>query len=378
MKDLKELRAQIDDLDNQILDLFEKRMDIASDVAEYKISTGKKVYDKKREDEKLLSLSSRASDDFSKQSIYELYSQIMSISRKRQFQIIAHSGKKLDTGFLAYDDFDFSDAVVCYQGVEGAYSQQAMYAFFDKSFKSAFHVDKWKNAMDAISSGEADYAVLPIENSSAGSIAENFDLLSEYNVSIIGEQILKVDHALLGVRGAKISDIKHVYSHPQAIMQCDEYIRTKHMDWDANALHNTAVAAMKVRDDGDISKAAIGSKLNAEIYGLDILEEQIQDNKNNETRFIIVSSEKKFKRDANKISVCLEISNDTGSLYKTLSHFIFNNININRIESRPIKDVNWQYRFFIDIDGNLLDESVNNALVGLNEECAVLRILGNY
>ena len=378
MKDLKEIRVEIDKVDQEILSLYKKRMDLTTEVAEYKISTGKKVFDKQREDEKLKTLSAYGTDDFSKQGIKELYSQIMSISRKKQFRLLAREGLVEDTGFTAVNDFDFSNAVVCFQGVEGAYSQIAMNAFFKNKMKSAFHVHSWRDAMEAIKSGEADYAVLPIENSLAGSIEENFDLLSEYNVAIIGEQILKVDHALLGVKGAKISDIKSVYSHPKAIAQCDEYIRTKHIDWDVKNLHNTAVSAQKVRDDADITQAAIGSTLNAQIYDLDILEEKIQDNKNNETRFVIVCKEKIYKKDANKISLCLEINNETGSLYRVLSNLIFNGINMNRIESRPIKGVNWQYRFFIDIDGNLMEEAVSNALVGLSEESESMRILGNY
>ena len=358
--------------------LFTKRMELTSQVAEYKISTGKKVFDKKREDEKLATLSSYGSDDFSKQGIRELYSQIMSISRKKQFRLLAKEGIVEDNGFKVVDEFDFSQAVVCFQGVEGAYSQLAMNEFFGGAMKSYFHVDTWRDAMDAILGGRADYAVLPIENSFAGSVEQNFDLLSEYNVAIIGEHILKVDHALLGVKGATIDDIRTVYSHPQAIAQCDGYIRTQHMDWDVINLHNTAVSAQKVKEDNDISQAAIGSVLNSSLYNLDILEECIQDNKHNETRFIIVCADKMYRRDADKISLCIEISNEPGSLYRVLSNLIFNGINMNRIESRPIKDVNWQYRFFIDIDGNLMDESVRNALVGLNEESLRLRILGNY
>jgi chorismate mutase/prephenate dehydratase len=302
----------------------------------------------------------------------------MSISRKKQFAILQERGVSFDTGFTQVDKFDFSDAIVCFQGVQGAYSQLAMLAFFDDEMKDSFHVDLWRDAMEAISTGKADYAVLPIENSLAGSIEENFDLLSEYNVAIIGEQILKVDHALLGVKGATINDIKTVYSHPKAIAQCENYIRKYHIDWDVKNLRNTAMSAQKIQDDGDKTQAAIGSKYNAVLYNLDVLEESIQDDKNNETRFVIVSKDKKYKKSADKISLCLEISHEPGSLYRILSNLIFNGINMNRIESRPIKGVNWQYRFFIDIDGNLNDEAVRNALTGLKEECVSIRVLGNY
>jgi len=378
MRDLADIRVEIDSVDKEILDLFMRRMELACQVAEYKISTGKKVYDKAREDEKLRTLSSFVDSKFNQQAVKELYAQIMSISRKKQFAILRENGADFSMGFKEVQDFDFSQATVCFQGVEGAYSQLAMIEFFKDNMKDSFHVDTWRDAMDAITNGQADYAVLPIENSLAGSIEENFDLLSEYNVAIIGEQILKVNHALLGVKGAKISDIKTVYSHPKAIAQCDEYIRTQHMDWDVKNLHNTAVSAQKIRDDRDITQAAIGSKYNAVLYDLEILEEDIQDNKNNETRFIIVSKEKSYKTNAKSISLCLEIPHEPGSLYRVLSNLMFNGINMNRIESRPIKGVNWQYRFFIDIDGNLNDEAVRNALIGLEEECVNLRILGNY
>ena len=378
MRDLGDIRVEIDQVDKEILNLFNKRMELACQVAEYKIATGKKVYDKEREDAKLEKLSSYVDDDFSEQAVKELYTQIMSISRKKQFAILQERGVSFDTGFTQVDEFDFSDAIVCFQGVQGAYSQLAMLAFFDDEMKDSFHVDLWRDAMDAISTGKADYAVLPIENSLAGSIEENFDLLSEYNVAIIGEQILKVDHALLGVKGATINDIKTVYSHPKAIAQCENYIRKYHIDWDVKNLRNTAMSAQKIQDDGDKTQAAIGSKYNAVLYNLDILEESIQDDKNNETRFIIVSKDKKYKKSADKISLCLEISHEPGSLYRILSNLIFNGINMNRIESRPIKGVNWQYRFFIDIDGNLNDEAVRNALTGLKEECVSIRVLGNY
>jgi len=378
MRDLTDIRQEIDAVDKGILDLFTKRMELACQVAQYKISTGKKVYDKAREEEKLETLSSYVDGEFNIQAVKELYTQIMSISRKKQFALLRENGIDFESGFSRVEKYDYSDATVCFQGVEGAYSQLAMLEFFKDQMRSSFHVESWRDAMEAISNGDADYAVLPIENSLAGSIEENFDLLSEYNVAIVGEQILKVNHALLGVKGANIADIKTVYSHPKAIAQCDEYIRTKHMDWDVKNLHNTAVSAQKIRDDGDKTQAAIGSAFNATLYNLDILEENIQDNKSNATRFIIVSKEKKYLANAKHISLCFELPHEPGSLYRVLSNLMFNGINMNRIESRPIKGVNWQYRFFIDIDGNLDDEAVQNALIGLKEECVTLRILGNY
>jgi len=378
MKDLNLIRQEIDSVDKQILALYEQRMALAEEVATYKIATGKKVYDKQREDEKLDSLSSRAKDDFSKQGIRELFEQIMSTSRKKQYQLLAAHGLRQELDFECQDSYDFDGKKICYQGVEGAYSQVALNKFFGESDVKSFHVDTWREAMEAIKSGEADYAVLPIENSFAGSVYENYDLLIEYGMTIIGEETISIEHALLGVEGASISDIKKVYSHPQAIMQCDGYLRNYHSDWEAEALRNTAVSAMKVKEDNDIHQAAIGSELNAAIYGLKILEKSIQDSKTNETRFIIISEDKKYLKSANKISVCFELPNEKGSLYRILSHFIFNGLDLSKIESRPVKDKNWEYRFFVDLTGNLLDDAVKNALLGINEEASILRILGNY
>lgn len=378
MKNLDEIRVEIDSVDKQILSLYEHRLELAEEVAEYKIANGKKVYDKTREVAKLDTLSSMASNDFNRQGIYELYEQIMSTSRKRQYQIMAAHGLLSDLDYTCIDSYDFSDKTVCFQGVEGAYSQLALKEFFGDVPKNTFNVPSWRAAMEAIKSGEADYAVLPIENSSAGSIDENYDLLMEYDMSIMGEQVLKINHALLGVIGSTISDINTVTSHPQALMQCDGYIHKKHKDWTTINSVNTAVAAKTVHDDNDIHKAAIGSSLNAEIYGLSILDEAIQDNSSNETRFIIVAPTKLYKSDATKVSICFEIPNEKGSLYHMLSHFIFNGLDLCQIESRPIPGKNWQYRFFIDFKGNLNEASVKNAILGLREESDKFRILGNY
>lgn len=377
MKDLMEIRRQIDEIDRQVVDLYEQRLRLAEEVAEYKIANGKKVFDKEREEEKLRTLSALAKSDFSRQGISELFEQIMSTSRKRQYRMLAEHGLLTEPEFSCVPAFDFTGKNVVYQGVEGAYSQMAMRAFFGER-EHAYHVATWREAMEAITAGDADYAVLPIENSSAGAVTQNYDLLMEYDVAIIGEQILKIDHALLGIKGARISDITCVYSHPQAFMQCASYLEKEHPQFEKKTMKNTAVSARKIREDGDVSQAAIAGKINASLYGLDILEESIQDNRENKTRFIIVAGEKTYLESADTVSLCLELPNDKGSLYHILSHFIFNGLNMSRIESRPIPGKNWEYRFFIDFQGNLREEAVKNALGGLREETDYLKILGNY
>lgn len=376
MRDLSEIREEIDKLDSEMVRLFEARLELVTQVAEYKIANGKQVLDKKREAEKLHSLEQLAENEFSKKSVHELFEQIMAICRKRQYQLLAQKGRVEETDFEVKEELDFSTARVVYQGVEGAYSQMAMKAFFGEHADS-FHVETWRDAMEAIKNGNADYAVLPIENSSAGIVSENYDLLVEYDNYIVGEQTIKIDHALLGLPETELSDITCVYSHPQALMQCVDFL-DEHKEWERISLKNTAMSAKKVVDDGKKNQAAIANPLTAEIYGLKVLKESINYSSENSTRFMIVAGRKMCRRDAEKISICFEVPHESGSLYQMLSHFIYNDLNMNKIESRPIKDKSFEYRFFVDFDGNLADGAVQNALKGLKEEALELRVLGNY
>ena len=376
MEDLLKLRDEIDKIDNEIVALYEKRMKIAEGVARFKIATGKKVFDKEREVSKLNTLSAKASSEFTKVGILELFEHIMAVSRKRQYQLLTESGLVESPELETVNDFVVPNARIVFQGVEGAYSQQAMTEYFGKNCDS-FHVETWKDAMEAIKCGQADFAVLPIENSSAGIVSENYDLLVEYDNYIVGEQVIAIKHALLGRPEAELSDIKTIYSHPQALMQCSNYLY-EHAEWEKISLKNTAVAAKKVMDDADKTHAAIASLLTAEIYGLKVLDDTISNTNNNETRFIIVTNKKICAKTANKVSICFEIAHESGSLYHMLSHFIYNNINMTNIQSRPIKGKNWEYRFFVDFEGRLEDTGVINALRGIKEEATALKILGTY
>lgn len=374
MRDLAEIRKEIDGIDEQIVSLYEKRMELTSRVAEYKIQTGKPVFDKEREKSKLESLGKLASSEENKDGIQELFEQIMAMSRKKQYRLLTNHGLGEKTEFTEVDQLDYSNARIVFQGLEGAYSQLAMEQFFGENCDS-FHVESWKDAMDAIKDHRADYAVLPIENSSAGIVSENYDLLVEYDNYIVGEQVLRVNHALLGVEGAKESDIKSIYSHKQSLMQCSEFLE-QHKEWEKFSLNNNAVAAKKVKEDGIKSQAAIASAKNAEIYGLNVLRNSIQNNKNNSTRFIIVTGKKIYMKDAKRISICFEINHKSGALYHALSHFIYNGINMTNIQSRPLQNKNWEYRFFVDFEGNFREEAVQNALRGMRDETISLRILG--
>ncbi len=373
--DLGELRQGIDEIDRQIVELYEKRMEISRQVAEYKIGTGKKVFDRVREEEKLKAVRAMTHNDFNSHGVQELFEQIMSMSRKLQYQMLTEHGSMGKLPFIGLDTLHTQKARVVFQGAEGAYSQVAMEAYFGDRVNS-FHVDTFREAMSAIDEGSADFAVLPIENSTAGIVSEIYDLLVEFENYIVGEQIIRIEHCLLGVAGAGEEEIQTVFSHPQSLMQSARYLTAR--DWKQISMPNNAFAARKVAEDGDRSQAAIASAHAAGIYGLEILQRGINQEEDNCTRFIIVTNQKVFETKADKVSICFELPHKSGSLYHMLSHFIYNNLNMTKIESRPIEDRNWEYRFFIDFEGNLADSAVKNALRGLRDEARNMKILGNY
>lgn len=376
MRDLLEIRDEIDELDDKIVELYERRMQLTTEVAEYKIETGKQIFDKEREDSKLHTLEEKTHTDITRKGVRELFEQIMAMSRKNQYQLLTAHGVNFDCEFTQVKGLDYSNARIVFQGLEGAYSQEAMEQFFGENCDS-FHVDTWKDAMEAIRTGKADYAVLPIENSSAGIVSENYDLLVEYDNYIVGEQIIQINHALLGLADAQESDITKIYSHKQSLMQCSDFLEA-HKEWEKFSLSNNAVAAKKVKEDGRVDQAAIASAKNAEIYGLKVLKNSIQNNKNNSTRFIVVTGKKIYTPQANRISICFEVNHESGALYQALSHFIYNDINMINIQSRPIQNKNWEYRFFVDFEGTFSDNAVRNALRGLKEETISFKILGTY
>lgn len=375
MTELSIIREKLDKIDQKIVELYQERMELCKDVAEYKIANGKMVLDRERELQKLNSLKKFAENEFNEKGIKELFEQIMSMSRKLQYQILAREERKLRLPFQPVDSLWDSSTRVVFQGAEGAYSQIAMERFFGKEIDN-FHVDTFRQAMCALEEGSADYAILPIENSTAGIVSEIYDLLVEFENYIVGEQVLEIEHCLLGVEEAEIEDIQRVYSHPQSLMQSAGFLGE--YPWQQISLLNNAFAAKKVKEEGKKEQAAIASEKAAQLYGLKILKKGVNQTGNNCTRFIIVASRKIFSDKAHKISLCFEIPHESGSLYHILSHFIYNNLNMSKIESRPIPERSFEYRFFIDFDGNLKDSAVRNALRGLREETTNLKILGNY
>ena len=376
MAALEELRERLDEIDSQIADLYEKRMKVCEEVGEYKVKAGRKVFDRQREREKLADVASKVTGDFNKKGIREVYQQLMSMSRKLQYQQLVEAGALGRLPFIRIDDLDKQNARVVFQGTEGAYGQAAMRQFFGEDV-NCFHVRTFRDAMEAIEEGAADYAVLPIENSTAGPVIEMYDLLDEFENYIVAETILPIVHTLSGLPGTKLSDIQRVYSKTEALMQTSRFL-DEHSDWQRISVVNTAIAAKKVLKDQDISQAAVCSAYAAKVHGLEVLVDGINDDADNSTRFIVVTNQKVFLRDASKISIRFELPHQSGSLYRILSHFIYNDLNMSKIESRPVKGRPWEYCFFVDFEGNLEEAAVKNAIRGLREEAQNLKILGNY
>jgi len=374
--DLGAIRSQIDEIDQQLVDLFEKRMKLTGEVAEYKIQTGKKVLDPEREKQKLESITKMVKCKENVHAVDDLFSQIMANSRKGQYRLMEETTQSLREPYEAVDKIETDGVKVVYQGVPGAYSYIAMKQFFGNDVDS-FNVQTWRDAMDYVKDGKADYAVLPIDNSTTGIVSGVYDLLQEYNNYIVAETYVPVEHALLGLKGADINKVTTVYSHPQGLMQCEKFL-DNHKDWVKISTPNTALSAKKVLDEADPTHVAIASMEAAKVYGLEVLKEKVNDNVNNTTRFVIVTNKRKFVKTANKMSIVFETKNEAGTLYNLLSHIIYNGLNMTKIESRPLESKNWDYRFFVDFTGNIDDPCVMNAMRGIEEEAESIKLLGNY
>lgn len=291
--------------------------------------------------------------------------------------LLAEIDSSNNKSYLAVDFGTLKSSIdkVGYMGVEGAFAHEALIKYFGPQVGTIPYAS-FAEVFQAIKSKKIDYGVLPLENSSTGSINDNYDLLREYGLYIVGEYNLNVNQNLLGVSGAKLEDIKVVYSHPQALMQCKSFLE-KEVIQPLNA-SNTAVAAKLVAEKNDKSIGAVASAWAAELYQLVTIKEQINDNKGNKTRFIIVGDKLLNLPVANQVSIVFTLPHEAGKLYNVLKIFAEHDINISRIESRPIVGEAWHYYFYIDLEGNLIDSEVLQALQKVKDISTTFRILGNY
>ena len=378
MFDLDEIRKNIDATDKEIIKLLERRIGLAREVAAHKKDTGKKVFDAVREQQKLASVETLVEDAENASDIRKIFEQIMLDSRKIQYRELERNGMSMLDPYEEYEDIPRTGVQVAYQGVPGAYAHIAARRFFKGNDASNEHfLPSWRDVMERVVAGDVDFGVLPIENSTAGSVTQVYDLLNEYPVYIVAEECLEIEHALLVKPGTGPDDIRKVFSHAQAFFQCREFLE-KYPAWEKISTENTAASAKMVSECGDDSCAAIAGVEAGEMYGLEVLRERINDLQGNTTRFIIVSASRRFLKDAKKVSVVFETPNERGTLYNLLSSIVYNDLNMTKIESRPLRSKKWDSRFFVDFEGNLSDPAVKNALTGMYEEAKSMRLLGNY
>lgn len=266
---------------------------------------------------------------------------------------------------------------VGYQGVLGSFSEEAAHNHFQEDYKEMIQYEEFQGVFEAINNGEIDYGVLPIENSYTGEILDVYDLVNKYNLHIVGEEIVRVKHNLVVLKGTKLEEVKEVYSHPQAFGQSMNFLK-KHKHITCIPYANTAMASKYISEVGDKSKGAISSKRAAELYGLEVIESGINTKDNNSTRFIVLGKDMKICSKCDKVSIVFITKHTSGALYKVLSHFAYNGVNLLKIQSRPIEDKQWHYFFFVDLEGNLEDANMLIALGRINGECEYFKILGNY
>ena len=288
-----------------------------------------------------------------------------------------HAAKPyVDEEYKIVDDLDInSETRVVYAGVPGAYAESAVIKYFGDDV-SIYNVKSFDNIVEEVAAGRADYGVIPLENSSAGFVTGNYDIIKTSGVRIVAEVVLDIEHALLGVPGASISDIKKVYSHAQGLMQCKEYI-DKH-GFSTSSASNTAAAAKKVREENNPAYAAIASERAARLYNLAVLDTRINTVNDNSTKFVIVTGRKVALRDADNISICFMTAHKVGALFNIMRLFTDNGLNLTSIESRPSQRKKWQYYFYVTFNGRLTDKNVRKALGEILREADEMEVLGTY
>ena len=374
---LNELRKDIDSIDRELVELFTKRMKVASGIAQYKKNAGLPVLDAARERSLLAKVSELAGEEFENYTRV-LYSTIMSLSRSYQHKLM-NEDKTLSSQINEAIDntpklFPEKASVAC-QGVEGAYSQIAAEKLF--SLPDIKYYPSFDSVFEAIENGECQYGVLPIENSTAGSVTKIFDLILQHKFYIVRSHRLKIDHNLLALPGAETEDIKEIFSHEQAINQCSDFLKA-HPEIKVTPCANTAVAAQMVAQSGRKDIAALSSRYCASLYGLQKLIPSVQNTDNNHTRFICISKNLEIYPGAEKTTVMAITENRPGSLYSLLSNCFSQGINLSKLESRPLPDRDFEFMFYFDLEAPVYSERLQNLLSELENQCEDFRYLGSY
>ena len=372
MRELSEIRVEIDEIDNQMLDLFKRRMDCAREVGGYKKERGLPILNRQREDEILADVQEKGGAYGTAARM--LFADIMELSRALQYNIIG-SGQALREEILHAREMPPTDDItVAYQGIKGANSFEAAQALFPDAVLSERKT--FEDVFDAVDRDEAAFGVLPVENSTAGSVSAVYDLILKHRFYIVGALDRRIEHCLAGLRQSTLEDIEIVWSHPQALSQCAHYLEQRRLTAVSKA--NTAVAARDVAREKRLNVAAICTPGAAKEYGLRILDTGLQDDPFNTTRFIVISKQLIISEDANKISLCFSLPHVKGSLYNLLCRFNSLGLNLTKIESRPAKGRDFEYLFYLDFTGSVRSDNVIDLLSRLGEELPEFSFLGNY
>ena len=374
--DLSQYREQIDQIDDELIQLFARRMETAAQIAQWKRQAGKPVMDAGRERAKLLDVMNKCPAEFKDYAV-SLYSLLFELSRSYQHRILDSSSALTEqiSAAIAHTAplFPKTASVAC-QGVEGAYSQLACEKLF--RLPNIFYFNSFDAVFSAIEKGLCRYGIIPLENSTAGSVNKVYDLMMRHNFRIVRSVRLKVDHNLLVKPGTKLEDIQEIYSHEQAINQCARYLQ-KFSGVKIIPCENTAMAAKYVSEAGG-GAAALSSRSCAKLYGLACLEESVQDQGNNYTRFICISKELEIYPGANRTSLMMVLPHTPGSLYKVLSRFYALGINLNKLESRPLPERDFEFMFYFDLDTPVYSPQFIQLMGELQNICEEFNYLGSY
>ena len=375
--ELQELRGRIDQIDDQLVKLFAQRMDVAAQIADYKKAENLPIFVPAREREKLVDVAQKAGPEMENYARV-LYSMLFELSRSYQSKrnnIDSPLYKKITNAIENTPKLLTQTPMVACQGVEGAYSQIAC----EKIFKNPFimYFKNFDGVFNAIEQGLCQYGILPLENSTAGSVKKVYDLMIQHNFSIVRTYRLKVDHNLLANPGAEISDIREIYSHEQAINQCSDFLKQL-PGVKIIPVENTAVAAQMVCKSGRTDVAALSSRSCAELYGLNCLAASVQDKGNNRTRFICISKNLEIYPGSDKTSIMMVLSHRPGALYKVLARLYVLGINVTKLESRPIPDRDFEFMFYFDLDTSIYSEEFVQLMCELDDLCEEFKYLGSY
>jgi len=375
--DINTLRDEIDQIDDQLVKLFTQRMDVAAQIADYKKENNLPIHVPSREREKLMDVAGKAGAEMANYTRV-LYSMLFELSRSYQSKRNTKSTALHDQICSAIQStpklFPQAPMVAC-QGVEGAYAQIAC----EKIFKSPYimYFKNFEGVFHAIEQGLCEYGILPIENSTAGSVKKVYDLMIRHNFSIVRTFRLKIEHNLLTNPGASLSNIKEIYSHEQAIGQCAEFL-DGFKGIKVIPVENTAVAAKMVADSGRKDVAALSSRNCAELYGLTVLQPSVQDKDNNRTRFICISKNLEIYPGSDKTSIMMTLPHKPGALYRVLARMYVLGINVTKLESRPIPDSDFEFMFYFDLDTSIYSEEFVQLICELDELCEEFKYLGSY